>query len=89
MNKDKIHQDIFIKNLSEQIDDSKVKITFGLQNEHIEIIEAELKEWSKPMDDGYICDGKYIKSVWEKLGKKIGWCPFTLSLYYFEYLEKN
>lgn len=40
-----------------------------------------------PLSYGDNQDPKYIKYVWEKLGKELGWCPFTLALYYFEYLE--
>jgi transposase len=78
--------------LFDAMDKANVKITFGLQPYHIEAIEKELKRWNdmpplvsfpdqKP-------DPKYIKYVWEKLGKELHWEPFTLCLYYFEYLEE-
>jgi len=41
-----------------------------------------------PTKDGDKADPKYIKYVWEKLGKELAWCPFTLALYYFEHLEE-
>ena len=73
------------------LDKANVKITFGLQPYHIEAIEKELKRWNDmpplaSFPDQKV-DPKYIKYVWEKLGKELGWEPFTLCLYYFEYLE--
>lgn len=68
---------------------SNPEITFGLQAHDIDRIEKELQRWKDmpPTLDGDRVDPKYIKYVWEKLGKELGWCPFTLALYYFEYLE--
>lgn len=79
-----------IDTLSKAIEKANVKITFGLQKHHIEHIEAEIKRWEEmPLlhegEDYGRC--KYIKYLWEKLGKELGWCPFTLALYYFEHLE--
>ena len=76
--------DKIISHLCEAIEKSGAKITFGLQSHHIDHIEAELQR-CKDMPT----DHKYIKYVWEKLGKELSWCPFTLSLYYFEYLEEK
>ena len=78
-----------IKYLSDAIEKANVKITFGLQPDHIEAIENELQRWRDmpPLSDGEKPDPKYMKYVWEKLGKELAWCPFTLALYYFEYLE--
>lgn len=78
-----------MSHLIEALEKANVKITFGLQPYHIEKIEAELKRWQEmpPLSEGDKCDAKYIKYVWEKLGVELGWCPFTLCLYYFEYLE--
>lgn len=77
--------------LLKALKDSGKKITFGLQEHHIEKIELELKRWNEmpPLSDGLKVDPKYIKYVWEKLGKELAWCPFTLALYYFEYLENK
>ena len=79
-----------IANLSEALEKANVKITFGIQVHHIDHIEAELQRWKDmpPTIDGDKVDPKYIKYVWEKLGKELAWCPFTLALYYFEYLEE-
>jgi len=80
-----------IEHLIESIDNSNVRVTFGLQPNHINSIETEIKRWNElpPLHDGEKADPKYIKYVWEKLGKELGWCPFTLALHYFKYLEEN
>lgn len=68
---------------------TKMKITFGLQKKHIEHIEAEFQRWKDmPSENRHKYDPKYKLYVWEKLGKELGWCPFTLALYYFQYLEQ-
>lgn len=59
-------------------------ITFGLQPRHIETIEKELERFGNRE-----IDAKYVKYVWEKLGRELAWEPFTLALYYFEYLERK
>jgi len=71
-----------IESIVERLDNSK--ITFGLREEQIAYIEDELKRFS----NGEI-NGKYVKYIWEKLGKELYWEPFTLALYYFEYLDKK
>lgn len=68
--------------LIEKIENSTV--VFGLQQNQIEIIEAELERFGNRE-----IDAKYVKYIWEKLGKELAWEPFTLALYYFEYLEEK
>ena len=71
---------------------SKVRITFGIQPDHIERIESESARWDGMIEEGdSLTKGwrLYEKSFWDKMGKEFGWCPFTLSLSYFEYLEKK
>ncbi len=70
--------------LAEALKNSKAKITFGLQPHHIKAIEKELERFGNRE-----IDAKYVKYVWEKLGKELAWEPFTLALYYFEYLEEK
>jgi len=67
-----------------------VELRFGLRTYQIDRIEAELQRWKDmpPTNDGDKANPKYIKYVWEKLGKELAWCPFTLALYYFEHLEE-
>lgn len=79
-----------ISHLGDAMEKANVKITFGLQVHHIDHIESELQRWNDmpPTIDGDKADPKFIKYVWEKLGKELGWCPFTLALYYFEHLEE-
>ena len=77
--------------LIDAMNNKHVKVTFGLQQYHIEAIEKEFKRWRdmpqlKSFPD-YECKPQYMKGVWDGLGKQLGWCPFTLCLYYFEYLE--
>jgi hypothetical protein len=72
-----------ISDLCDAIEKANVKVTFGLQPHHIKAIEDELERFGNRE-----IDAKYVKYVWEKLGKELAWEPFTLALYYFEYLEE-
>ena len=74
-----------IHRLSNEIEGSEAKVTFGLQPSHIERIEAEFQRWNDVPPPKV--EPKYIKLVWEKLGKELAWHPFVLALYYFEHLE--
>lgn len=79
--------------LSNALEKTNIKVTFGLQSYHIEAIEKEFQRWRDmpPLVSfpDYKCKPQYMKHVWDKLGKELGWCPFTLCLYYFEYLEEQ
>ena len=79
-----------IKYLSEKLNENNMTITFGLQPSHIEVIENELERW-RGMEkiDGDEFEPKYSKYIWDSLGEKLSWEPFTLALYYFEYLEEK
>lgn len=73
---------------------SDVKVVFGLEAQgHIPTIKAEIKRWNDSFKEQFPneknIDMSYEKHVWEKIGKIIGWCPFTASLSYFEWLNKN
>lgn len=78
-----------------ELDEKKgLKIVFGLEAQgHIPTIEAELRRWNESFRKDYPeekdHDMIYCKAVWEEIGKKIGWCPFTAALSYFEYLNKK
>lgn len=78
-----------MQHLIDKMTENNVRVTFGLQSHHIDHIEAELQRWRDmpPLSDGSKVDPKYIKYVWEKLGKELSWEPMTLLLYYFEHLE--
>ena len=80
-----------MKHLIEQLDKNGLTIKFGLEAQgHIETIESELKRWNENMKMNFPdsdANMAYSKHVWESIGKKIGWCPFTAALHYFEYLE--
>lgn len=83
-----------IKYLADAIDKAGLKITFGLQPYHIERIESEQKRLNDiQLDDTELnnikADMIYSRYIWEKLGKEFGWEPFTLALYYFEYLSQK
>lgn len=80
-----------MSHLIEAIERADVKVTFGLQPDQIERIEAELKRWEEmpPLNDGENPNPKYMKCVWDKLGKELAWCPSTLALYYFKHLDRN
>ena len=57
-----------------------LKVTFGLQPKQIELIEDKFKNYP---------NFKYNTTIWNDIGKEIGWCPLTAALYYFRYLEKQ
>ena len=78
----------------EEIIKSNIKVVFGLEAQgHIPTIQAEIKRWNDSFKEQYPdsknVDMSYEKHVWEKIGKIIGWCPFTACLSYFELLHKN
>lgn len=78
-----------IDKLINDIDNSGVKIVFGLEAQgHIPTIEKMLLYWNEPRIEGQV-DMTYEKCVWEQIGRKIGWCPFTASLSYFQYLNNK
>lgn len=70
-----------------------VKVVFGLEAQgHIPTIEAIIKRWNDGYKEQYPdepFDMMYSKYVWDEIGKKIGWCPFSASLSYFEYLNEK
>lgn len=74
--------------------EKNVRVVFGLEAQgHIPTIQAEIKRWNESFKEQFPneqpIDMSYKKHVWEKIGKIIGWCPFTASLAYFEWLNKN
>lgn len=80
-------KDSSVAKLANSIDEAGLKITFGIQPSHIEIIEAELKRWDEMEISGEKHPGLmlYSEYFWEVIGKKVGWLPFTICLYYFKY----
>jgi hypothetical protein len=79
-----------LKYLADAIDKKGLKVTFGLRPHHIEAIESYIKYMNElPIKSTDLPEPnmKFSKGLWDILGKKLGWCPFTLCLYYFEYLE--
>ena len=80
-----------IDDFIEVIEDKNLKVTFGLQPNHINTIEKELLLWNTPLAIGeelYYPDGMWAKAFWDRVAKILGWCPFTLTLYYLEYKSK-
>lgn len=87
-----ICNDSFFDTMADAMEKKKVRITFGLQPEHIETIESELKRWTIPVlfrGEMITADMKYSKGFWDSTAKIVGWCPFTLAMHYLEYLEKK
>lgn len=76
------------KNFFEAIENSNVRVTFGIQDWQIKRIEEERLRWNA-IDIGTDEKVDMIYSIhfWDKLGKEFSWQPFTLALYYFEYLN--
>jgi hypothetical protein len=73
-----------VNKLIDALESNDAKITFGLQTWQIEVIEKELERFGNRE-----INAKYVKYIWEKLGKELAWCPFTLALYYFEYIDNK
>lgn len=69
---------------------NKIKITFGIQQKHIERIEdrsayydsIRTDEEKETLKDGWIL---YDRTFWINRGEEFGWEPFTLALAYFKY----
>jgi len=69
-----------IQYLADAIEKKGAKIKFGLEQQgHIQTIEKMLNEFGSAKSE----------YIWEKIGKEIGWCPRTASLYYLEYLRNK
>lgn len=72
-----------IQKLADAIDKKGAKVQFGLKQQgHIETIEKHLAKY-----DSYRM--KYSTQVWNDIGKEIGWCPLTASLWYFRHLDDS
>lgn len=67
-----------IQKLADAIEAKGLKVTFGLQPEHFELIEAGLKEG--------IFTNEYL---FEKIAKQIGWEKYTLACWYIKHLCKQ
>jgi len=52
------------------------KVTFGLTEKNIEVIEGLLKKFGNTYHS------------WKMIGEKIGWCPLTACIYYQNYQNK-
>lgn len=83
-----------MEDLFKQADKMGLKIAFGLEAQgHIPVIQAIIKKendhFTENFPDEKPLDFTYEKRVWEKIGKQIGWEPFTASLEYFRWLEKQ
>lgn len=77
-----------IDTTNKDIEESKVKITFGLQEHHLKRIDEERVRWNNiEITMTETVDMIYATHFWEKLGKEFGWHPFSLALYYFQYLN--
>lgn len=76
----------------DKLGEKGVKMTFGLQPNHIQRIEQEIARWDNirnsedTLPEGWV---KYTEHFWAKLGKEFSWHPLTLALYYFQHLEDS
>lgn len=66
--------------LAGKMDEAGLRVTFGLQLDHIRIIESKTTEYEGAL---------YQNHTWQEIGKKIGWHPLTAALYYFRYLAEH
>jgi hypothetical protein len=80
--------------MNSNTEQKNLRVAFGLEQQgHIPAIQAILKKWNDSYKEQYPDEWDessmmFSKDVWNEIGKKIGWEPFTASLYYFEYLNK-
>lgn len=79
--------------LSKKISEKGLRVVFGLEAQgHIPTIERIIGEVSGEIDfkgETTFVDMAYDKYTWEKIGKEIGWCPFTAALSYFDYKNRK
>lgn len=68
-----------IDELAEAIKSSGAKVVFGIKR-HIPYIEGELARFE---------GAKFCHHTWNRIGKEIGWEPFTACLWYFQYIEQE
>lgn len=75
------------------MDGGEMKMTFGIQPEHIAVIEQIRDKWDKVEVSGVPKSQQpnmlYSEALWKEVGTQIGWDPFTICLYYFKHLEKH
>lgn len=67
-----------MENFIDKLDKSGCKITFGLTDKNIEVIEKHIAKY-----------GKYNYYAWKDIGKEIHWDALTAALYYFEKLDNE
>jgi hypothetical protein len=67
------------------------KMSFGLGLEDIKVIENELTLWDEKSKDLQQERhwGKFSFYFWKITANKLGWCPHTLTLFYFRHLDKE
>lgn len=75
---DKLNEIDFMESLGQAIDNADCKITFGLQEHQIKLIEKAINEF-----------GSAHPFVFETVAKEIAWCPKTLACYYINYVRDN
>jgi hypothetical protein len=68
-----------IQALADAIEKKGLKLTFGLQPSHIELIESTMKE-------DWMWHNEYY---WSDIAKKIGWSTLTLVLWYQRYKSEQ
>lgn len=68
-----------IDDLSKVIDNSGAKMTFGLTESNLAVINKYINRFE---------GAKYSYHVWQDIGKEIGWMPLAAALWYFERIEK-
>lgn len=88
---DKLPQ--LVQNLADAIEAKGLKITFGIQPNHLEVIERHRNRLNSikinDVETGGKADMIYSEYLWECVGKEIGWLPFTIALHYFNWKSKQ
>lgn len=78
-----------MKDLIDKLEEKGLKMVFGLEAQgHLPTIKRILDKWNEPMIENQV-DMTYSKCVWDEIGREIGWCPFTASLSYFQYIANK
>ncbi len=59
---------------------------FGIQKEHLDVIEDTLIRWEKS-SNGLTPKPSilFIEAFWKDVADQIGWAPFTIAMHFFRH----
>ena len=71
----------------------EIKMTFGIQPEHIQVIESIRERYNNINLPGVPKERQpdmiFSEALWKEVGRQVGWDPFTICLCYFRHLNKT